>query len=257
MTIGIYAIINTVNNKRYIGKSSKIEHRLWSHFNAMSKDAPSKKVVNRHLTQAWKKYGKDAFTTEILETFEQVDEALMSDRELYWMDFYKTCDREYGYNLRRDSSTRMTVHDETKELIRVNNTGENNPNYGNRWNDDQKLHMSKLAKARWKSGKSYTDETRRKHSENATQFWANNPDIKARMAKKVAEATTKYCFRRIDAYTGEVLQYYDNMAEVMEHHPDFFKIAIYNVCNGYKNSYRGFKWTKELKNDKESEAMDL
>lgn len=257
MTIGIYAIINTVNNKRYIGKSSKIEHRLWSHFNAMSKDNPPKKAVNRHLTQAWKKYGKDAFTTEILETFEQVDEALMSDRELYWMDFYKTCDREYGYNLRRDSSTRMIVHDETKELIRANNTGENNPNYGNRWNDEQKRHMSELAKARWASGESYTDETKRKMGENSSRFWANNPDIKAGMAKKISKLKSKYKFNRIDAHTGDVLQTYDGIAEVLTSHPDYFRIAVYNACNGYKNTYRGFKWTKELKHGTESEAVDL
>ena len=33
------------------------------------------------------------------------------------MDNYKSTDREFGYNLRRDSSTQMIVHEETKQLL--------------------------------------------------------------------------------------------------------------------------------------------
>ena len=33
------------------------------------------------------------------------------------MDDYKSTDRQFGYNLRRDSSTQMIVHEETKQLI--------------------------------------------------------------------------------------------------------------------------------------------
>jgi hypothetical protein len=48
------------------------------------------------------------------------------------MDNYKSTDREFGYNLRRDSSTQMIVHEETKQLLSKCNLGENNPNYGNK-----------------------------------------------------------------------------------------------------------------------------
>ena len=47
------------------------------------------------------------------------------------MDDYKSTDRQFGYNLRRDSSTQMIVHEETKQLLSEKYQGENNPNYGN------------------------------------------------------------------------------------------------------------------------------
>ena len=32
------------------------------------------------------------------------------------------------------------------------------------------------------------------------------------------------------------------MLEIIDKYPDFHKIAIYSVCNGWKKSYRGFVW---------------
>lgn len=48
------------------------------------------------------------------------------------MNEYKLIDRKFGYNLRMDSSTKMIVHEETKKLLSKVNSGENNPNFGNR-----------------------------------------------------------------------------------------------------------------------------
>jgi group I intron endonuclease len=249
MTIGIYSITNTVNNKRYIGKSSNIERRFWYHRNHLSKDCPSKKAVNRHLVGAWKKYGEQSFTFDVIETFDTLDEAILANRELHWMDFYNTCNREFGYNLRRDSSTKTTTHPETAEIHRQNSLGENNPNYGNYWSDEQKLSMSEKAKARWATGEHYTADTFRKMGEKSSAFWANNPEVKAAMKKKVAKALTKYRFNQFDKHTGELVKCWESMDEIITANPDYFKIAIYSVCNGHKKTYRGYFWEKELKNE--------
>ncbi|RWX70415.1 hypothetical protein EN780_03205 [Mesorhizobium sp. M4B.F.Ca.ET.089.01.1.1] len=105
MTIGIYSILNLVDGKRYIGKSIDIERR-W--------DQHRKGQTNRHLHNAFKKYGLASFRVEILEQFEVVDEHALAERELAAMDIYKTCDRRFGYNLRRDSSSGMIVHEESR-----------------------------------------------------------------------------------------------------------------------------------------------
>ena len=43
------------------------------------------------------------------------DENIIKEREMFWMIFYKSCDRNFGYNLRMDSSTNIIVHEETRK----------------------------------------------------------------------------------------------------------------------------------------------
>lgn len=62
MTSGIYAIINKVNNHRYIGSSQNIEFRWYEHKRELRK--------NKHhsiaLQRAWNKYGENSFQFKIL-----------------------------------------------------------------------------------------------------------------------------------------------------------------------------------------------
>ena len=110
---GIYCIKNTLNSKVYVGKAKDIYNRIREHIRLLRNKS---KDENRHLINAWFKYGEDAFEYFIIEEFEFNEETLKI-RELYWIDEYKSTDREFGYNLRRDSSTQMIVHEETKLLL--------------------------------------------------------------------------------------------------------------------------------------------
>lgn len=51
------------------------------------------------------------------------------------MKIYNSTDRNYGYNLRMDSSTKMIVHEETKKLFKQR-IGNKNPNFGNKWSNE-------------------------------------------------------------------------------------------------------------------------
>lgn len=245
MTIGIYSIVNQVNGKRYIGKSKKIEHRVWSHFNLLKKDEPSR-CVNRHLFAAAKKYGVENFSWEILESFDKLNEALLADREIFWMEYYNTTDREFGYNLMKDSSSRTVVHPETIEIFKQKLLGEGNPNYGNYWTDEQKQSMSQIAKGRHASG-IYGDDWKEKIGKAASDVWANNPELKKQMARKVAIAKSSYRIYQYDKITMELVRVWESMQEIMDENPDYHKKAIYSVANGHKKSYRGFVWKTELK----------
>ena len=66
---GIYIITNKINDKRYIGQSVDINRRFWDH-RCLSHEG------NPHLRYSMKKYGKDAFTYEVLEecSIEELDE---------------------------------------------------------------------------------------------------------------------------------------------------------------------------------------
>ena len=89
---GIYCIENRINNKKYIGMSRDIKNR-WSEHKA---ELNTHTHVNQYLQSSWDKYGKDNFNFYVIE---QCDESLLSERECYYIEQYKTLSHQYGYNL--------------------------------------------------------------------------------------------------------------------------------------------------------------
>lgn len=86
--IGIYKITNTTNGKCYIGQSRDIEARWAKHLSAY-KSSPE-----WALYKAFKKYGIDAFSFEVIEecTIEELNE-----REIYWIAHFDSFNN--GYNM--------------------------------------------------------------------------------------------------------------------------------------------------------------
>lgn len=81
--IGIYKITNNINNHCYIGQSRQIEKRWNNHKIASSNK--NDKGYNYPLYKAFRKYGIDNFTFEIIEecAIEQ-----LNDKEIYWINYY-------------------------------------------------------------------------------------------------------------------------------------------------------------------------
>lgn len=241
--IGIYSIVNVINGKRYIGKSKDIEVRIKAHKAALKKEVRGKDV-NRYLFSSVKKYGLDNFRFEVIETHEVLDDSYMKDREIHFMDYYDTCNRASGYNLRRDSSSAHTVHADTRRLLSESNMGENNPNHGNAWSLEQKERMSKIKRQQVEDGVydwMLTDENRAKISVRTTEMWKDT-DKKDRMARKVGCNRSELMFEEYDKVTLVLKRTWNSMQEILDAHPDYFRVAIYSVCNGHKKSYRGSVW---------------
>lgn len=84
---GVYLIVNTVNDKKYVGLSNDVRRRWNEHASRYSN-------THGYLYNAMKKYGFDAFNFYFLEEAE-IDR--LSDLEAEYIKFYNTV--ENGYNM--------------------------------------------------------------------------------------------------------------------------------------------------------------
>lgn len=103
----IYMIRNTVNGKAYIGQTiNKIERRINEHFNYTQ-------VGSRLLKQAVHKYGRDAFTIEILH--EALD-IFLDDLEVAAIEKHNTLSPN-GYNLTTGGESNKYYSQETRRKM--------------------------------------------------------------------------------------------------------------------------------------------
>ena len=210
--IGIYCIRNLVNNKVYVGKSKNIYLRLKQHITQLN---TKNKNENPYLIKSWHKHGKNNFEYFVLEYFDNLDENFLKQRELYWIDTYKSINRQFGYNLRRDSSTNMIVHEETKEKLK----------------NSRKLRDSKFPHLKEQVGK------------KSSKFWKNNPDIKEEMKTKVSNIHTKYNIYQYDKQMN-LIKIWNKLKDIIQENPTYKVHNIYAVCSGEKPSMYGYIWVK-------------
>lgn len=254
---GIYCIENLINKKKYIGKSKNIHRRLWQHKNQLAKEKRFKDC-NIYLFASAKKHGLENFKFYTLEIL-PINDSLLMEREIYWMDFYNSCNRDFGYNLRRDTQSGMKVHEDTIKRMSEAFKGEKNPNYGNRWSNELKAHMSKIKK---ELAASRTDEEKEIIGKNIgagiKKFYEDNPQAREHMSKAVSNAKKKkHSFLQLDKKTEEVLNIWESVEDIVKVYPFVKWQNIYSVCNGYKGTYLGFKWRKVPKIPRENYSTIL
>ena len=132
---GIYKITNQINNKVYIGQADKLDYRKQRHFYQLEQN----KHHNEHLQRAFKKYGKYNFMFEIIEETND-----LNNRELFWINEYGGVNSDLNYNLKDPLTMKWSEYVRVKQ--RKTMLGENNPNYGNSWSQEQKDASSKKKK---------------------------------------------------------------------------------------------------------------
>ena len=86
----IYKITNKENGKVYIGQSIRpVEQRFKRHIN----DAMNN-IINTHFARAIRKYGKDCFVYEVIDT--ATNQTELNEKEQKWINFYDSVNT--GYN---------------------------------------------------------------------------------------------------------------------------------------------------------------
>jgi group I intron endonuclease len=202
---GIYRIINKLNGKFYIGSSSSLTNRLNKHYYS-SKYLEKSSI--KLLVSAFKKYGIENFSFEILEYCESSALAYLLKREQYYLDLLKP-----AYNI-------LTIAGSSK---------------GAKWSEANKAKLSdgrRKGKNSVLLGKTHTIETKllmtlhNKKTQTLFCYIKNNSEIKS----KKPELTTKNL---------KFFKKFNSMREASK----YFKIPVssihYAVKNGnfYKSTY--------------------
>lgn len=87
----VYKITNTVNNKIYIGITSRtVEERFYEHKYRITER------IHLHLYASMQKYGADKFTVSILESSNTLEELFKQER--FWISKLNSNNPSFGYN---------------------------------------------------------------------------------------------------------------------------------------------------------------
>lgn len=183
MAMGIYKIINVVNNKFYVGSAVKFSKRRARHFSELRNN----KHPNSKLQNAWNKYGESAFIFAIVE--EVTDKEQLLSIENKWL---KECvGKDYCYNIGVDATAPT-----------LGWSGEKSPTWKMKHTSEAKEKISKASKARVQSeeekakrratmkGHAVSTETRLKISatlQGEGNYWygKKRPEHSAKVSKMV------------------------------------------------------------------------
>lgn len=108
----IYKVTNLVNQKIYIGQSiNTLEYRKSGHY----RDARCIKKKNVYFHNALLKYKPEDFKWEIIDTAETIEE--LNKKEIYWVSYYKSNNKDKGYNLKAGGDSGGKCCESTKQKI--------------------------------------------------------------------------------------------------------------------------------------------
>ena len=133
----IYLITNDINSKVYVGQTIQT---LNKRFNGHCCYSKSDRSVNMYIKRAIHKYGRDKFHIKLLEEcpIEKLDE-----REIYWISFYKSNEKQFGYNilqggnLGRKGFSKLTK-EEVNKIIELDKNRISHIEIGKMFNIDRK-----------------------------------------------------------------------------------------------------------------------
>lgn len=211
----VYLTSNTVNDILYIGKRQK------PHFEKGYKGSGT------HLKLAFKKYGKDKFSSIVLEECDTVEQ--LNKAEKKWIkqyrddgiELYNIADGGDGGNcIKWDEfpPEKMAI---AKEKNRIAHLGDKNAFFGKHHTEEYKKKSSEMRK-----GKKHSSE--------------RNEKIKHTKRQHLSPIV------QIDKQTGDVIRKWNNWSEAGElfaqEHGRCCYVHVADCCNGKRESAYGYIW---------------
>ena len=151
MSYIVYMHTNKTNGKIYVGLTSKKPEERWGNGQKYKKGTHFRNAVN--------KYGWDNFEHKIIKENLSKNEA--SYWEQYYISFYNSSDRRYGYNM--SSGGEHGGHPQTEETKKkISENGYHQGMKGKKHSDETKRKMSKS-----RIGKEFSDKSKEKMKKSA------------------------------------------------------------------------------------------
>jgi group I intron endonuclease len=197
----IYKITNKVNNKFYIGSSKNFKKRIHSHLSQLRGQSHH----NNHLQNSFNKYGEHEFTFEPLYCVLCESDMLLCESnfikemsphynigEVGGGDNYKNLSECRKKDVREKQSKASKAYwdsltDEEMKEYCDKMKGEGNPNYGNRWTDEQKRIASERGKINSEKNPHIAENLR----SVVVNFWKNISPEELENFKKMRSFHTK------------------------------------------------------------------
>lgn len=132
----VYALVNTVNGKVYIGKTvCSCEKRWLEH----KYNINQKRTKNYPLYKALRKYGWEAFEKIVIYQSEECDfvesaNEIVCHKEQFYIDLFRSDNHNFGYNVTKGGGGIVGYRhtEEAKKLMSETRSGSQHWNYGNR-----------------------------------------------------------------------------------------------------------------------------
>lgn len=180
MNSGIYRITNVEDGKVYIGSAVNFANRWSTHRYTLSKGTHP----NRHLQNAWNKYGASAFVFEVLE---EVEEDRLLEREQYYLD--QLFENGNHYNVTPAAGSHLGAKRSPESRKRLSEAAKRKPaslaaleKYrpdlrGRKLSDETRAKMSVAQKGRVRSPESIAK------SSATRKGWKHTDEAKAEMSR--------------------------------------------------------------------------
>jgi len=171
----IYIITNKINNKKYIGQTTRSLNKRIYEYKAAYK---YNKFYNQHLLSAFNKYGWNNFEFSIIDTAQSIEE--LNTKEIKYINKYQSNNKEFGYNLENGGRNAIpdieTLNKMSKSHLEIKQTDNwinkriakagtvEAKKYGKPKTEEEKLKLSKSSPKYW-LGKNRDEITKQKISE--------------------------------------------------------------------------------------------
>jgi group I intron endonuclease len=184
---GIYAWINKVNNKMYIGRANNLYRRVYSEKRSFKngKHENLKKLFN-----AVKKYGVDIF--DVKELISVTNKNDLIELEKYFISYFNTKDNGYNCTYGGDGTVGHIVTTEQREKQKKK--------MKEYWTDERKKQHSEKMKL-WGN-----DDSRKSHLIFIGKQWINNPILIEKHKNACKKSMSK---ERIEKQKSSINKYYE------------------------------------------------
>jgi group I intron endonuclease len=161
----VYTLFNTQNGKFYVGKANDCHGRWLRHLGS------ARRGSLQAIHCAIRKYGKSVFEWTVIQEFTQESDAFAA--EMYWIDFFRSNEKEFGYNLTRGGAGGYSVGADIREKI-------SRAKKGKKHTPESIAKMSKTHSER--KHRKQSEETRRKIGE-ANRGRKHSEECRKRMSE--------------------------------------------------------------------------